>query len=291
MASENIGVQGGADGDGYKAYINFPTPYGTFIARQVVKNKAGDVEKIHMFQDATGLSSVPRTSGAVAPTFDLGLFREVARSAASEEEQVLRLTAALAPYNQPEVLQDRSWVAHMLEKAGIRNGNFVQPPDTSLTAARDTAKDSAIALRTTAGFVQDLGNRWKCSSALINGDFKSFYSARFFVAERGYLQLTSDQAIYPTFYSAPGVATLEIEPKQACLFTFSSKPKLQPTGFWSLTLYGEDHLLVSNQLDRYALGDRSNLRYSDGTLLREVNDGKFQILIQPSAPPAHWIDK
>lgn len=227
----------------------------------------------------------------MAPPFDLGMFRDIASSAASEEEQVLRITAALAPYNQSEVLQDRSWVAHMLEKAGIQHGNFVQPPDTSLTAARDAAKDSAIALRTSAGFIKDLGNRWMCSAAVINGDFKSFYQARFFVAERGYLQLTSDQAIYPMFYSAPGVSTLEIGPKQACLYTFSSKPKLRPTGFWSLTLYNEDHLLVSNKLDRYALGDRSNLRYPDGTLLREADDGSFQILIQTSTPPARWTDK
>ncbi len=47
-------------------------------------------------------------------------------------------------------------------------------------------------------------------------------------------------------------------------------------GFWSLTMYGEDLFFVPNELDRHALGDRSNLRKNA--------DGSVDIYIQKDSP-------
>ncbi|RDL36247.1 uncharacterized protein BP5553_06859 [Venustampulla echinocandica] len=177
FTNDNFGLQTEGVSGEYNAYINSPTPYGIFLSRIVLKDQTTDKDKVNKLQDAIKVSSVPLRLGPIAPPFDLGIFDGVTGSGSSpisEEEQVLRLTAALASLNPPEVLHDRGWVASVLEKAGIKNGKFTQPPNTSLTAAVKDAKLSALALKSTAGFVRNLGNRWRTNSPMICGDYKSF---------------------------------------------------------------------------------------------------------------------
>jgi DNA sulfur modification protein DndE len=55
--------------------------------------------------------------------------------------------------------------------------------------------------------------------------------------------------------------------------------------FWSLTIYGPDDFLVDNPIDRYSVGDRSDLRYNP--------DGSLDIHIQNKSPEpdklADWL--
>ncbi len=55
--------------------------------------------------------------------------------------------------------------------------------------------------------------------------------------------------------------------------------------FWSLTMYDPESYLVPNALDRYALGDRSGLRYDD--------DGSLTLALQSeppdASPEANWL--
>lgn len=283
----------------YLGVINSPTPYGIFLARLVVFDDE-DKKTVNGFQDTMKVTTVKRNSGALAPIFDRNIFVDVTKSTSgpvSEAEQVLRLTAALAQINPSEVVQDRSWIATTLEKAGIKNGKFTQPPGTSLDDAVVAANQSVQATVLSAGMMKPLGNSWTFSSPLISGDFHSFYSARHLVAMRGYLQPTADQSIYPSWYpktqSPDGIGSAcHIGPRQAILFTFSGKPRINHSGFWSLTIYNSAQLLVANQLDRYSLGDRSNLNYPDGKPLRDRADGKFEILVQPDdvVPPTKYMN-
>ena len=54
-------------------------------------------------------------------------------------------------------------------------------------------------------------------------------------------------------------------------------PPTGPTGFWSVTMYDENYFLVPNELNRYALGDRSPLVVN--------RDGSVDIFLS-TAPPA-----
>jgi hypothetical protein len=56
------------------------------------------------------------------------------------------------------------------------------------------------------------------------------------------------------------------------------------TGFWSLTVYGPDMFLVDNQLDRYAIGDRTPGLRPDG-------DGGLTITIGGPRPDdvRNWL--
>ncbi|KAI7093225.1 hypothetical protein KC352_g39946, partial [Hortaea werneckii] len=70
-------------------------------------------------------------------------------------------------------------------------------------------------------------------------------------------------------------------------------------GFWSITGYEGDYL-IPNPQNVYALGDRSNITYPDGSRVYSsgaqnrsnysMSNAQFQILVQPAdvAPPANW---
>ncbi len=62
-------------------------------------------------------------------------------------------------------------------------------------------------------------------------------------------------------------------------------PPLQDKGFWSLTMYGTNFQLVENEIDRFAIGDRTpGLKYNE--------DGSLTIYIQNKPPKGHesnWL--
>jgi len=65
-----------------------------------------------------------------------------------------------------------------------------------------------------------------------------------------------------------------------------AKDEIPPVdAFWSLTMYDDDAYLVPNPIDRYALGDRSNMKLGD--------DGSLTIYIQRNSPAAdkesNWL--
>lgn len=283
----------------YEAAINSPTPYGIMIFRILVDSNEEDVKVVNAFQDQIKLTPISRSSDGVpvTPKLDLGIFADLPREDAPKEQlaaATVRLTAAWAPYNPPEVVQDRGWVAQVLETAGLRDGKFTQPPGTELAAAVQAADKAVTALHCSYPVSQELGNDWSTYAPEMTGDYGSFYAQRYHIALVGYLALTRDQVLYPKLGSTAGGfgGALQVKAGKSYLLSFSSRPRLVPTGFWSLTAYGEDLLLIANPLNRYALGDRSGMVLEDGSPLAE-RDGKFHILIQSmdSPPPAQWTSK
>ncbi|KAH8671699.1 hypothetical protein BX600DRAFT_510362 [Xylariales sp. PMI_506] len=288
---DNIGVHTDGVKDGYKAYVNLPTPYALSLTRILVES-ASDIPAVNALQDQLSITPIARPSAPVAPVLDLGIFTNptvVPGAQNSLEEGVLKLTAKLAAYNPPEVVEDREKVPKLLALAGCQpDGTFKQQPGTDLVAASATANVSAAALLAKPGSLIDLGGGWTIKDPKIIGDYGSYYQARAQIAAVGYLALTADEAVYPSYRYGKGVS---IGARQAVLFTFAAKPQISAGGFWSLTAYDAEGYLIPNALDRYALGDRSGLTYPDGTSLSERTEGgAFQILVQPAdlAPPANW---
>lgn len=298
-ANNDIGLSLNQDTSDEQGVVGCPTPYGVMTVRILLRDQKGDVKSVHGFQDAIGTSLVRRKATTEVPPLDLEIFSPVKGSDGShlsEEEQVLHLTAMLSEWNLSEVVQDRGWIESTLKKAGISHGHFTQPPRTSLGAAVGEANRSALALKATSGFVRKLGNDWFANSPLISGDFRSFYAARYMQAKRGYLGVSSEQAVYPSYVPAgkeAGIPDIKIGAGQAIKFSFRGKPRLHRLGFWSLSLYGHDQLFIPNELEHYALGDRSDLRYVDGVPLTDREDGEFELLIQPvdCPPPSQWTSK
>ncbi|KAF2878282.1 hypothetical protein BDV95DRAFT_600949 [Massariosphaeria phaeospora] len=278
---------------GYDGYIGAPTPYGINIVRVEGSNTPEDLEAVHAIQSQMQIRPIPRPGPPAAPPLDLDMFKNSAflpSNGTSLPEAVFRLTAALAHFNEPEIPADRPIVAQTLANAGIRNGIWTQPPGTNLTAAVAASNASVASYLSLPGSNHTPSNNWTVLDSAAIGDYDSLYQMRYFVAGWGYLGLTDDQCMYPSYTDIQ-----EIGSNQAILFQFSGRPAVREVGFWSLTLYGADQFLVPNDLDRYALGDRSNLTFPSGELVysskgEETDDGVFEILVQPTdvVPPANW---
>ncbi|KAJ4287696.1 hypothetical protein N0V90_012399 [Kalmusia sp. IMI 367209] len=292
---DNIGVfSGGAEG--YDGWVGMPTPYGLINMRIVTDNSTADLKVVHNLQDEMIVKDIPRSGPPVAPMLNLTAFQNsyfTGGNGTTQEEAVMHLTAAMAPFNQPEVAEDREWVAQALANAGIKNGVWTQPPGTNLTAASAAANQSVDTLLATPGYLDSLTNNWEIYDPRIMGDFHSYYQARYLIAVQFYIALTPDQAVYPMLAENENFES--IASGKAVLFQFSAKPVLKEKSFWSLTAYGPDQFFIPNDLNRYALGDRSNLTYPDGSLVyspdsSDENDGPFEILFQPSdiMPPQNW---
>jgi len=286
----------------YKGVVDYPTTYGTLLVRILVRgNSTAELATVHKYQAGIGLTAVPRTTTQPytlpAPVLTPSLLQSNATSAPA---QLLDLLARFASFNGPEILSDIYRVANKLGLAGLAGGVYDQPPSVNLTAIASTAATSIAAVASLPSNLISLGNGWSVLQSSISGNFGTNYAARALIAESGYLQLTSEQVIYPS-WSAGGLngGSTSLSANQSYLITFSGRPPILSDGFWSLTVYGGDQYLVANSLDRYEVGDRTDgLKFQGGKgIVYGTNattvDGAFQVLIQPAdvAPPANWTSK
>lgn len=272
----------------YEGYASLPTPYGISIARFATDQSISDQALVNGYQKQMKLVCVPRTE-PVAPPFQLSIFtapENTASGRVSTAEAVMRLTAKLAPHNLSPILGDRKWISHALKQSGIESGVFSCANGADISRVYDAAEKKAQADLDAAGGSLDHGNGWSSAYPEYLGNFGSHYAARYSIAKRGYLALTSDQAIYPSLSRS-----LKLKHDEAVLLRFSRKPVLVKTGFWSLTAYDAEQYLVLNDINRYCLGDRDNMTFPDGISLGENSkDDEFFILLQPAdiTPPKAW---
>ncbi|KAL2847767.1 hypothetical protein BJY01DRAFT_234163 [Aspergillus pseudoustus] len=312
----NFGVQAQDVKDGYLAYVNSPTPYGMLLNRILVKYRTPeDLAKVHLIQDSMLFTPVSRPMGPHKdiPPLDLPAMLNTIDDSTPETlaRSILILLATFHNNNPSIVPTDREAINQTLTLAGIsmETNTFIQPPNTSLPHTISTANTLASTSRQPLGLSERMGNDWTQPASAISGNFTSFYAARMFSAQRGYLILTRDQAAYPA-YTVPdavsGSDRFSIAGDEAYVLTFTSGPprvhdvnvngnETQIGGFWSLTIYGVDQFLVPNGRHVWNLGDRSGLRDLEGQPLRNnKRQGEaqvFKILIQAAdvRPPENWV--
>ncbi len=282
--------------DGYTGYVNSSTPYGFLPVRLLLKNTGPDVKTVHAWQDAIIPETIERPGPPIAPPLNLQMWAELKYNVSASTSLVratLELTATLAPYNLPTPA-DREWVAQRLAEAGIKDGKFVQPAGTDLDKVAKLAEEESQAWAKSQEVNEDMGNDWSMTAPRITGVYGSDYTGRYFLTKFIYLQQTPDIGILP-FYAPGGnnYGVYRLEANECYLFSFSSKPPVRSSGYWSLSIYDEEQWFIPNERNQYARGDRSPLRYPDGTLLSDREDGPFQIIMQPAdiTPPDKWLDK
>ena len=277
------------NGSDYIAELNAPSPYGTLLVRWGVN--ATNEDTVHEYQDATTVEEVAQSGDVFSLEMPLSL--QTLIDARGEYnltiQDLLNLVALYEKSNTDTKL------ALGLEAAGIKDGKYT-PQYTRLILPNITATEKIeAAARQNA---HTLNNGWSLIDPELIGTYGDDYALRAAVAWAGYLALTYPEAVYPNLRSgssADASGAFDLGGDEALMFTFSGKPPLQQAGFWSLTAYGGDYFLIPNDMETYALGDRSNITYPDespvyGAEVDANQDESFQILVQPAdvKPPSNW---
>ncbi|GAB1738740.1 hypothetical protein NU219Hw_g3535t1 [Hortaea werneckii] len=296
--NETSGVDTRNKGD-YQASILSPTTYGSLIVRWLLNST--NLNDIHGYQNSTYLGNLTNSLTGESSTYLLDLPKS--NSSVSPAENVLDLVATFAAIDQPFVISDSHYVNSNLAAAGISEGSWTPVDDVDIVQANQSAKLSAAGAASNES--RDLNNGWGQPNPAVMGLYGTDYAFRTAVASVGYLALQQEFALYPSWTNGSGVAlagnSFHLGPDESLLYTFSGKPPLKPNGFWSVTGYEGDYL-ISNPQNVYALGDRSNISYPDGSRVYGSDvqsqgnvsrmDEQFQILIQPAdvVPPANWTN-
>ncbi len=115
------------------------------------------------------------------------------------------------------------------------------------------------------------------------GSYGTNYDFRAFIAFFGLGANLPEDAIYPSSGKDSNNELLDGAKKYVIHFTKEQIPPVN--AFWSLTAYDKRNLLVENPINRYALGDRDNLKYN--------KDGSLDIYIQNTSigkdKEANWL--
>ncbi|QIX02492.1 hypothetical protein AMS68_008009 [Peltaster fructicola] len=268
------------------ATIKTSSIYGFLLIRWLVNNT--NIDQVHDWQDRT----INATEAALARAPALASL-PVISSSRTPADNVLNLLTAFERYTLPDSTELAQNVTATLAIAGIGNGTYTSP-NVNITQANQTAVATAASAAAAPSARTTLDNNWTVANSSLIGIYDDNYAFRTAVASGGYLAIRSPNAIYPGLSIGDSAALggdFTLGPNDAIVLTFSGKPPLTDTGFWSLTAY-QDNYLIANQYNTYAItSERSNFTYADGTRVYGTSlNQTFQVLIQPAdiAPPSNW---
>jgi len=129
--------------------------------------------------------------------------------------------------------------------------------------------------------ISTLENGWM--KANIIGNYGTSYMNRAGVAYSGFGANMIDDAIYLMATTDEKNILLNGTKKYIIHFARNDIPPAK--GFWSISLYDSNGLIVPNSINRYALGDRSNMHFN--------KDGSLDIYLQQNSPgsdaESNWL--
>lgn len=149
-------------------------------------------------------------------------------------------------------------------------------------------------------------NNWMYVTTPI-GDYGTDYKFRAYIGYIGFGANLPQDAVYPNTTLDSEGRTLDGKYKYQIHFAADQLPPVN--AFWSLTAYDAEEFLIDNEIDRYALGDRDDIKYNaDGSLdiyiqnerptadktsnwLPTVDDGKFYLTFRLYWPKEEVLNK
>jgi hypothetical protein len=115
------------------------------------------------------------------------------------------------------------------------------------------------------------------------GRYGTNYLLRGYIAKAALGANVPAEATYPAAFSDHAGATLTGAHRYVVHFAARQLPPVN--AFWSLTMYAKDAFLVTNPINRYAIGDRTRG-------LHKNRDGSLDLVVQHSAPHgnrSNWL--
>ena len=272
--------------------IKAPTNTVWLIGRTQVNSAKDGATVVAAFQD--GMSIVPLSKYGKAYTPPEGKVSEEVKKivpventrALTIEEYFTKLAQLMV--DNPPAKADAPLIAEM-KSIGVEAGkpfsmkNFSPELQKKLNAIPEEVHQNWIAMQTGK---KDSGvpivNNWMVARTNM-GTYGTDYNQRAFIAFIGLGANLPQDAIYPLTTRDSDGNPIEGTNKYVLHF---SKAEIPPVNaFWSLTAYNSKDFLVANPINRFAIGDRDDLKYN--------KDGSLDIYIQNTDPggdkTSNWL--
>lgn len=263
-----------------------------WILGRTETNGPEDYAAVHKIQSEYKL--VPLSSWGlndyVAPK---GTFNEAIDSHVRPEEYVNQMSAESFFDRLNQLLQTTAIpsgdeaILHELAEIGIGPGRTFAYKNLS----EEQKKDLSAAIQKARKVIKDEWTSQKLSTNIRNwsvvskgiGKYGTNYLTRATVAFGGLGANLPEDAIYPYTQVDSEGRPLSGEYKYVI---HMDKDELPPVGaFWSFTAYDDQQFFIENPIDRYAIGDKSHLKYNE--------DGSVDIYIQHESPgpdkESNWL--
>jgi hypothetical protein len=259
--------------------ITSPTPYVWMIGRTQT-NGPKDYAAVKEVQDGfviTPLSQWGRerhqANGVIDPAVDM---------TTPPSEQICKMpplqfftyAAELLKTNSPH-LTDQPIVARM-KRLGFAVGRSLNGEISDPLVRRALEKGATEGLNAMRAGVEAMGrlvNGWQIRTTSM-GVYGTNYLQRAIIAMGGLGANLPEDAVYPTL-----VGDSEGNPVDGAnryLLHFDQKDLPPVDAFWSITMYDKDGYQAANAINRFAIGDRDDLKYN--------HDGSLDLYIQSESP-------
>lgn len=245
-----------------------------------------DYAAVHAIQDKYKLVPLSQWGKAYAPPEEVALKKDVVDTpvpkqvlAMTPQEFFGRLNALMAanpPYAEDAPMLER------IAKIGIAPGKAFDmasfTPEVRKAIEEGVAEGVKLMKGTPLG--KDV-NGWRI--ALDLGHYGTQYPYRAAWTFYGVGGNLAEDAVYPVAEVQADGQPLKGEEKYILHFNKDQVPPVD--AFWSVTLYDKDSYLVPNAISRFALGDRSGMKFGD--------DGSLTVYIQHDSPgkdkESNWL--
>ncbi len=267
--------------------IDSPTPYVWTLGR-IQTNGPKDFDYIHTIQDKLKIMPLSRWGKKYKPApfkKDLTVddktppLKQVQQMSGQEffsyAMELMRL--------HPPHITDMA-IVNRMKRIGLIPGNFdfnKLSPETR--AALDNAAETSYeVMKKYFGQLGTSVNGWQMITKSI-GVYGNDYLQRATIALIGLGANPSEQAVYPLNITDSKGNIPQGGRKYRIHF---SKKELPPVdAFWSLTMYDEEGFQTANPINRFAIGDRDEIKYN--------KDGSLDIYIQHDSPgkekESNWL--
>jgi hypothetical protein len=268
--------------------IQSPTSYVWIIGRTQT-NGPKDYAAVHKVQNGytiTPLSQWGKTpqpvKAVIDPSVDMKtppMVQVDTMSAAA----FFKYAAELMKVNPPHVT-DWSIVAR-LKRIGIEPGKSFEYEklDAGTQQALDKAAPDALKnMHAKAATLARVANGWQMNTDTM-GVYGNYYLKRAVVALIGLGANQPEDAIYPFNLTDADGKPLDGAQKYVLHFGKEELPPVE--AFWSVTMYDEQGFQVANPINRFAIGDRDDVKYNP--------DGSLDLYLQNQNPGAdkesNWL--
>ncbi len=268
--------------------IQSPTPYVWIIGRTQT-NGPSDYEAVHKVQDGYRITPLSQWGRAPAPAAfkadpSVDMKTPPLDQVNKMPAKAYFMYAAELMKVHPPHMTDWSMLSR-LKRVGIEPGkslvweNLDPAVQDALTRASTAALKAMYAKAPTLARAVD---GWQMNTDTM-GVYGNHYFKRAIVALIGLGANQCDDAIYPLNLGDVDGKPLKGENKYVLHF---SKEQLPPAdAFWSLTMYDANGFQVANPINRYAIGDRDQLKFNQ--------DGSLDLYIQHETPgpekESNWL--